>query len=606
MSDIYLDFKKDLPDYVKTETDFDNYKMRHSAEHVLTQAMHNLYGADKIIMAMGPATADGFYFDFDSNGIEINESNFAEIEAEMRKISGAQLPIVRKDVTLAEAKKIFKDNPFKLEWLDLIDAKGSDLTIYETGDNKFVDLCKGPHVDNTNKIGKFKLLKIAGAYWHGDEKNKMLTRIYGVAFKSQQELDKYLFMLEEAKKRDHRKLGKELDLFLFSDLVGGGLPLWTPRGTVIRNELDDFVWELRKAKGYERVSIPHITKKDLYETSGHWAKFADELFRIKTREGYEFAMKPMNCPHHTQIFAHVHRSYKDMPQRYAETTMVYRDEQSGELSGLSRVRCITQDDAHVFCRESQIKQEFFAIWDIVNAFYGVFGFNLKVRLSFHDPDNFKAYLGTEEIWQKAESALINIAKERNADYFIAPGEAAMYGPKMDFITEDSLGRSWQVATIQLDMNLPERFDLFCTNEKGEQERIVMLHAAIMGSIERFSSVMIEHTGGAFPAWLSPEQVRIIPISDENLDYANKVAEQLKASGFRVSVDSDAERMQNKIRKAQAWKIPYMLIIGKQEAAENTVSLRYRSGIEIKGVKVSDLEKALIENVKARKLAIELF
>ncbi len=606
MSDVYSDFKKELPDYVKTEIDFEIYKMRHSTEHVLTQAMHNLYGRDKIIMAMGPATAEGFYFDFEAIGVEINEDSFVDIEKEMRKIMAAQLPIVRKEVSLKEAKEIFKDNPYKLEWLELIDSKTKGLTIYVTGDNVFVDLCKGPHVDNTKNIGKFKLLKIAGAYWHGDEKNKMLTRVYGTSFKSQKELDAYLFMMSEAKKRDHRKLGKELDLFFFSDLVGGGLPLWTPKGTIMRNELDAFVWELRKAKGYEKVSIPHITKRDLYETSGHWSKFANELFKINTREGYEFAMKPMNCPHHTQIFAHIPRSYKDMPQRYAETTMVYRDEQSGELSGLSRVRCITQDDAHVFCRESQIEQEFYAIWDIVNEFYSAFGFKLQVRLSTHDPENFDAYLGTREIWAKTEKLLEDIAKSRKAEYFIAKGEAAMYGPKMDFITKDSLGRELQVATIQLDMNLPERFDLNCTSESGKEERIVMLHAAIMGSIERFCSVMIEHTAGAFPAWLSPDQVRIIPISDENLEYADKVLSSLKAVGIRASIDSDAERMQNKIRKAQAMKLPYMLIIGKQEAEKGTVSLRYRTGVELKDIKLDKLVEALNNNIALRKLEIELF
>ena len=604
MADLYNDFKSDLPDYVKSEEDFKLYCMRHSAEHVLTQAMQNIYGKSSLLPAMGPAIADGFYFDFDPLELKISEDEFPKIEAEMQKIIAQGLPVIRKEVSVEEAKNLFKNNPYKLEWLNEFEDAGAKLTVYYTGE-EFYDLCKGPHIGNTSDIKAVKLLNVAGAYWHGDEKQKMLTRVYGTAFNSQEELDKSIWLKEEAKKRDHRKLGKELDLFLFSELVGGGLPLWTPRGTVIRNELNDFVWELRKAKGYERVSIPHITKKDLYQTSGHWDKFANELFKIMSREGTEFAMKPMNCPHHTQIFAHLQRSYKDMPQRYAETTMVYRDEQSGELSGLSRVRCITQDDAHVFCRENQIKQEFFAIWDIVNAFYGVFNFDLKVRLSFHDPEKFEAYLGTKETWAKAEAALIEIAKERNADYFIAPGEAAMYGPKMDFISKDSLGRDLQVATIQLDMNLPERFDLFCINEEGKQERIVMLHAAIMGSIERFSSVMIEHFAGAFPAWLAPEQVRIIPISDQNLEYANKLKAELTARNIRSMIDSDSERMQNKIRQAQELKVPYMLIVGKNEEANNTVSLRYRTNEEIRGVDFMNFADKLAQNVKNRTSEIKL-
>jgi threonyl-tRNA synthetase len=578
--------------------------MRHTAEHVLSQALQSLYGKDSFYMAMGPAIADGFYMDFDPKDLKFSEEEFPKIEAEMKKIIAANLPVVRKEISLQEAKELFSANPYKAEWLSEIENAGEKLTAYYTGD-QFLDLCKGPHVANTSEVKAFKLLNVAGAYWHGDEKQKMLTRIYGTAFNSQEELEHSIWQKEEAKKRDHRKLGKELDLFLFSELVGGGLPLWTPRGTILRNELNDFVWELRKAKGYERVSIPHITKKDLYVTSGHWDKFSNELFKIMSREGTEFAMKPMNCPHHTQIFAHLQRSYKEMPQRYAETTMVYRDEQSGELSGLSRVRCITQDDAHVFCRQSQIKQEFFAIWDIVNSFYGVFNFDLRVRLSFHDPEKFEAYLGTKETWAKAEAALIEIAKERNANYFIAPGEAAMYGPKMDFISKDSLGRDLQVATIQLDMNLPERFDLFCINEEGKQERIVMLHAAIMGSIERFSSVMIEHFAGAFPAWLAPEQVRIIPISDQNLEYANKLKAELDALDIRSYVDSASERMQNKVRQAQELKVPYMLIVGKNEEANNTVSLRYRTNEEIRGVNFVDFTTKLSENIKNRTLDIKL-
>lgn len=604
--DNFDDFKKDLPDYVRSEEDFMLYKMRHSAEHILTQAMQRVYGKENIIMAMGPATEEGYYFDFDSpKGFEFGEEQFEKVEAEMKKIIKENQRIERREISLKEARELFQDNKYKQEWLDEIESKDQMLTIYvnvnKNGEEVFVDLCKGPHVAYTKQVGKVKLLKMAGAYWRGDEKNKMLRRVYGTAFKTQEELDKYLVFLEEVKKRDHRKLGKELDLFLFSELVGGGLPMWTQRGTILRDEMDKFVWELRREKGYQKVTIPHITKKDLYETSGHWSKFSDELFKMDSREGHLFALKPMNCPHHTQIYSHLKRSYRDLPQRYAETTMVYRDEQSGELGGLSRVRCITQDDAHVFCRYSQIKDEFFAIWDIVDKFYSTFGFELRVRLSFHDPKEFDKYLGTPEIWKRAEASLEEIAKERGVDYFVGKGEAAMYGPKIDFMAKDSLGREHQVATIQLDMNMPERFDLTCTSEDGADERIVMLHAAIMGSIERFSSVMIEHFAGKFPLWLAPEQIRIIPISEQNNDYANEVYEKLASAGYRVEIDLDSETMQNKIRQAQEMKVPHMVVVGKREEEEKTLSMRLNTGEEKRGVKLEDYIDLLYNLVSERKL-----
>src|SRR3990167_2933925 len=377
--------------------------------------------------------------------------------------------------------------------------------------------------------------------------------------------------------RDHRRLGQELDLFTFSDLVGSGLPLWTPKGTILRQELDDFVWELRKKYGYEKVEIPHITKKDLYEKSGHWDKFKDDLFRITTREGYEFALKPMNCPHHTQIFARKPFSYREMPQRYANSTMCYRDEQSGELNGLSRVRAFTQDDAHVFCREPQIKEEFLKIWDIVQEFYGKFGFDLRIRLSFHDPKEPEKYLGDKEKWAHAEGILREIAEEKGAETFEGMGEAAFYGPKLDFMGKDSLGREWQVATIQLDMNMPDRFDLTCVNEKGEKERIVMIHAAIMGSIERFLSVIIEHVGGVFPLWLSPVQARVLPIADAHKAYAEEVFKELKTAGIRADIDESNETLGKKIREAKTQKIPYTLVIGDSEVAAKTATLEGRAG-----------------------------
>lgn len=398
--------------------------------------------------------------------------------------------------------------------------------------------------------------------------------------------------------RDHRRIGQELDLFTFSDLVGSGLPLWTPKGTVMRQELDDFVWEMRKKRGYEKVEIPHITKKDLYEKSGHWDKFKDDLFRITSREGNEFALKPMNCPHHTQIYARKPWSYREMPQRYANSTMCYRDEQSGELNGLSRVRAFTQDDAHVFCREPQIKEEFLKIWDIIQIFYSTFGFDLLIRLSFHDPKEPQKYLGDKEKWARAETMLREIAEEKGVETYEGPGEAAFYGPKLDFMAKDSLGREWQVATIQLDMNMPERFDLTCINEKGEKERIVMIHAAIMGSIERFMSVIIEHLGGVFPTWLSPVQARIIPIAEPHHAFANEVLQQLKDAGIRAEADLSNETLGKKIREAKTQKIPYTLVIGDAEVAAKTATLEGRAG-KIGALSIEEIISKLKEEIKNR-------
>jgi len=459
-----------------------------------------------------------------------------------------------------------------------------DVSFYTDGD--FTDLCRGPHAESTGKVGAFKLMRVAGAYWRGNEKNAQMQRLYGVAFATKEELEEHLTMLEEAKKRDHRKLGQELDLFVFSDLVGAGLPLWTPRGTILKNELDKFVQELRDGYGFQQVSVPHITKKDLYERSGHWSKFKDELFRITTREGHEFAMKPMNCPHHTQLYASRQRSYRDLPVRYRETTMVYRDEQSGELGGLSRVRGITQDDAHIFCRTSQVEQEAMNIWDIVETFYGALGFGkLKVRFSTHDPKNMDAYGGEEAKWLSTEEQLLSIVKNKVGDEYISGvGEAAFYGPKIDFMAKDAIGREHQVATIQLDFNQPEGFDLTCKNEAGEDERIVMLHCAIMGSHERFLSVYIEHTAGRFPIWCSPEQLRIISVNqdDATLDFARHLAEQAKEHCIRSSIDDGNESVGKKIRSAESWKVPYTVVIGEKEVAEGKLTPRIRSDLAVEG------------------------
>jgi threonyl-tRNA synthetase len=404
--------------------------------------------------------------------------------------------------------------------------------------------------------------------------------------------------ITEEKENDHKRLGQELDLFVFSDLVGSGLPLWTPRGTLLRNLLDDFVWQLRRPYGYQKVEIPHITKKDLYEKSGHWDKFQDDLFKITTREGHEFALKPMNCPHHTQIYARKLWSYRELPQRYANSTMCYRDEQTGELNGLSRTRAFTQDDAHVFCREDQVKEEFLKIWSIIEKFYGTFGFDLKIRMSFRDPEQPEKFLGDQEKWERAENILRNIVKERGAEAIDGIGEAAFYGPKLDFMAKDNLGREWQVATIQLDMNMPERFDLTCINEKGEKERIVMIHAAIMGSIERFLSILIEHYAGAFPSWLAPVQAMILPIGERHQEFAEKIVNEFQKNNIRVEIDASNESLGKRVHNAKKQKIPYLLIIGDKEVETQSVTIEQRGvgslGVQTFSKSLEIIQKSITE------------
>ncbi len=578
-------------------------EVRHSLAHLLAAAVLKKFPKAKL--GIGPVIESGFYYDFKLPR-PLTEADLKEFEHTMRALVMEKLPFSGKKITPAAAKKLFKDQPFKLDLIKEFQKEKKPLTIYVTGKvknatyqipntNYFVDLCRGGHVKNTSEINtdSFKLTSIAGAYWRGDEKNPQLQRIYGAAFTTKKELDEYFVMQEEAKRRDHKKLGVELDLFTFSDLVGAGLPLWTPRGTLVRNLLDNFVWELRKKVGYEQVDIPHITKKDLYERSGHWEKFKDDLFKIQTREGHLFAMKPMNCPHHTQIYARKPWSYRDLPQCYANTTKVYRDEQTGELAGLSRVRAITQDDAHVFCRLSQTKEEFLKIWDIIQIFYGSFGFKLKIRISTHDPKHPEKYLGDKKKWKFAEDMLYEIAKSKNADTFDGIGEAAFYGPKLDFMAKDSLGRDWQVATIQLDVNMPERFNLTCINEGGKPERIVMIHAAVMGSIERFLSVIIEHLAGDFPVWLSPVQARVIPISDKHRTYAENVQKKLKERGLRADIASTGETLGKNIRQGELEKIPYLLIVGDKEIGAKSVNVRERHKKETSTIPIEQF----IERIK---------
>jgi len=570
--------------------------IRHSLAHVLAAAVLKRYPKTKL--GIGPVIENGFYYDFQFKE-PISADSLKELEKDMRRIINGHLPFTGKPVTALTAKKLFKGQTFKLDLIkDLVKEK-QKMTAYKTGEI-FLDLCRGGHVKNTKEINpeSFKLTHVAGAYWKGDEKKAQLTRIYGLAFATKKELEDHLVMIEEAKKRDHKKIGPELDLFVFSDLVGPGLPLWTPKGTLVRNLLDEFVWELREEVGYMKVEIPHITKKDLYEKSGHWDKFKEELFRIKTREGHEFAMKPMNCPHHTQIYARRQWSYRDLPQRYANSTMCYRDEQTGELAGLSRVRAFTQDDAHVFCRMSQAKEEFLKIWDIVEKFYKSFNFELKVRLSVHDPAQPEKYLGDKKRWQMAEKILKDIVKEKKIDWFEGVGEAAFYGPKLDFMTKDAIGREWQIATIQLDMNMPENFDLTCINEKGKPERIVMIHAAIMGSIERFLSILIEHTAGQLPTWLSPVQVQILPISEKFALYGVEIMDALRDIGIRAELTAENESLGRRIRGGELQKIPYLLIVGQKEQEEKTVSVRSRDKGQVGTKPLEDFIDDLLQEVEA--------
>ena len=567
-----------------------DYALKHSCSHLMASAVQALYPGVKL--AIGPPTEDGFYYDF--GGVNISEEDFPKIEKKMKEIAKQNLKFEMVEKSVADAKKQLKNQKFKQEILSDITGK---ITFYKHGD--FMDLCEGPHVRFSKELKHFKLMKVAGAYWRGNEKNPMLTRVYGVVFKTKVELDSYLELLEEAKKRDHKKLGKELDLFTFSPLVGSGLPMWTPKGALVCGLLDNFVWQLRKAKGYQKVIIPHLTKKELYETSGHWKKFQDELFKVTTREGHFFVMKPMNCPHHAQIFARKQWSYRELPQRYCETTMMYRDEQTGELSGLSRVRSINIDDAHVFCTKKQVEQEINNIWDIINTFYSTFGYKLEVRFSKHDPDQMEKFLGTPEIWQSAEKQIENVIKKRKVSYIEGVGEAAFYGPKIDFLAKDSLNREWQVATIQLDFNQPERFNLTYASEENKEERVVMVHAAIAGSFERFTSVLIEHLAGNFPTWLSPVQAKIVTVTDRSNKFAEQVQKELEEANIRVELDSRSETIGRKVRDAQLEKVPYIVTIGDKEIDKKTLAIRTRKGELTFGVKIKSFIKQIQDEVNAK-------
>lgn len=578
--------------------------IRHTLAHLLAQSVLKHY--PDVQLTLGPAIDNGFYYDIDFGTIKISDTDLEKIQKTMVELLPSWTEFTHKEVSKDDAINTFSSttgaNTYKHELIQEISDRGEKITLYTCGE--FTDLCRGGHCEHPNKEispDSFKLDRVAGAYWRGDEKNKMLTRIYGLAFETKAELDAYVTQLEEAKKRDHRKIGREMGLFVFSDLVGPGLPLWTPKGTIIRELLNDYVWELRKSYGYQKVCIPHITKKNLYETSGHWAKYADDLFKIETREKHIFAMKPMNCPHHTQIFDSEPRSYRDMPQRYAETTMVYRDEQSGELSGLSRVLSITQDDAHVFCRESQIEEEALKIWNIIETFYGKFGFKLNVRFSRRDMSQLEKYMGSEETWNKAEGAILKLINSKVDTYIDGPGEAAFYGPKIDFMAYDSIGRQLQVATIQIDFVQPKNFGLEYTNEEGRKSDVVMIHAAIMGSIERFMSTLIEHLAGNFPLWLSPKQVVIVPVkTDLHTSYADELYKKLHEHGIRVSLDDGKDSLGKRIRNAKTDKVPYVVIIGDKEKESGNLTIETR-GEKIEGISTEDFIKKLNEEIQNKTL-----
>ena len=583
------------------------HAMRHSVAHITAAAVLRLWPQAKL--GVGPVVENGYYYDLDLGEHKISEDDFAKIETEMKKIISEDQPFEHYEMPIDEAINWAEaaDQPYKLSLLRDLQRAGTtvardldadELGLEGAGDSQvssvsfyrngvFTDLCRGPHVASTGKVGAFKLMRVSGAYWRGKEGNPQMQRLYGVAFASEKELRQHLAMLEEAKKRDHRKLGQELDLFVFSDLVGAGLPLFTPRGTVLREELSRFSNEVRERIGYQRVFTPHITKQELYERSGHWAKFGKQLFLVTSQETSDaFVMKPMNCPHHTRIFAAQPRSYRNMPVRYIDTTTVYRDEKTGELGGLSRVRAITQDDGHAFCRRDQIEQEINALLAAARELYAAVDMKLRVRLSYRDGSD--GYLGDAELWQSAQTQIKTATQANNLDYFEQEGEAAFYGPKIDMMATDALGREHQLATIQLDFVMPERFELEYTDSEGAKQRPVMVHCALLGSIERFLSVYIEHCAGKFPVWLAPEQIRVITVNQEEatVAFAEKIVAEGRRLGLRITLDNDSESVGRKIRSSELWKVPYSLVIGDKEVETGELTPRIRKDMAVSEVVAS--------------------
>ncbi|HTB48541.1 MAG TPA: threonine--tRNA ligase [Verrucomicrobiae bacterium] len=600
------------------------YAMRHSLAHIMATAVQRLW--PEVKFGVGPVVQDGFYYDIDLGEAKISEEDFDKIEAGMRQVIESDVPFERFEQPIDEAIAWARDSgqPYKEELLNDLKRDGTtvakdldatelgtiaegqahveNVSFYKNGD--FVDLCRGPHVESTGKVGAFKLMRVAGAYWRGNEQNPQMQRLYGLAFATPKELRQHLDMLEEAKKRDHRRLGQELDLFVFSEMVGSGLPLFTPRGTVIRDALLGFSEELQRNNGFEKVFTPHITKQALYERSGHWAKFGDELFLVKSQEtSDQFVLKPMNCPHHIQIYASRPRSYRELPVRYMESTVQYRDEKKGELNGLSRVRAISIDDAHVFCALEQIEAEFTNIMNMIKDMYSVFDMKFRARLSFRDDS--EGYLGDPAVWEQAQQTIEDVAKKLGLNYTVVPGEAAFYGPKIDIMVTDALGREWQCATEQLDFVQPERFGLTYIDTDGKEKRPVMIHKALLGSVERFLAVYIEHTAGRFPIWLAPEQVRLITVNQEEATtgFAAEIAAQAKELGLRLTVDNSNESVGKKIRAAELLKVPYTAVIGEKEISSREVVPRIRKDVvvqdEPRAIGIEEFLKTVANEAKTR-------
>ena len=574
----------------------------HTSAHLMAEALQELYPG--IQFGIGPAIENGFYYDvMPAAGTVIKESDLAAIEKKMAELVAKKEPVVRQDISKADALKMFEERgeTFKCELIS--DLEDGTITLYTQG--AFTDLCRGPHLVNTAEIKAVKLLSVAGAYWRGDEKRPQMTRIYGISFPKKKMLDEYLVLMEEAKKRDHRKIGKELELFAFSEAVGKGLPLWLPKGTALRLRLEDFLKRIQKRFGYQQVMTPHIGQKELWVTSGHYAKYGKDSFQpIHTpEEGEEYLLKPMNCPHHCEIYKVMPHSYKDLPLRYAEFGTVYRYEQSGELHGLTRVRSFTQDDAHIFCRPDQLKEEFMKVMDIIFIIFKALNFeNFEAQISLRDPNNKEKYIGSDEVWDKAESAIIEACEYKGLKAKVELGEAAFYGPKLDFMVKDAIGRRWQLGTIQVDYNLPERFDLVYTGADNQKHRPVMIHRAPFGSMERFVAVLIEHTGGKFPLWLTPDQAVVLPISEKYNDYAKEVADKLAQFDVRAIVDDRNEKIGRKIRDNELKRIPYLLIVGENEMNEGKISVR-KQGEGDQGVMTPD-EFATLVNDKIREMMSE--
>ena len=568
----------------------------HSSAHLMAEAIEQLYTGVKF--GIGPSIENGFYYDVDFGTNVITEEDLAKIEKRMMELASQKQAFERVDVSKAEALKHFteKGDEYKQELIS--ELEDGTITYYKTG--TFTDLCRGPHIPDTSCIKAIKLLSIAGAYWRGDEKRKQLTRIYGITFLKKKELDEYLVLLEEAKKRDHRKLGKELELFMFSEMVGKGLPMWLPKGTALRLRLQEFLTKIQKQYGYEQVMTPHIGNKQLYETSGHWDHYGHDSFQPITtpEEGEVYLLKPMNCPHHCMIYKWQPRSYKDLPLRLAEFGTVYRYEQSGELHGLTRVRSFTQDDAHIFCRPDQVKDEFIRVMEIIEIIFKALSFeNFEAQISLRDPEDTEKYVGTDENWERAEAAIVEACKEKGLPAVVEYGEAAFYGPKLDFMVKDALGRRWQLGTIQVDYNLPERFDLSYIGSDNEKHRPVMVHRAPFGSMERFVAVLLEHCAGDFPLWLTPDQVMILPVSEKYHDYAEKLNELLKRNEIRTLIDMRSEKIGRKIRDAEMKKVPYMLIVGEKEMNENAVSVRKHGQGDLGTMSVEDFIAMIEKQVK---------